>query len=229
MTDVFITSYGMEIPIVIKKRRGARNITLRPKNTPRREIHIGLPMLSSVATGLKFIEQKRAWVENIFMRAPEKIKIKSGDTINFLGREVLIKHDATVRSNFYLGDALIVGGAQEMLESRIREFIKKELLITIKEIIKTVPDEFHPARITFRDTTSRWGSRSSSGTIAFSWRLALAPVDVMRYVVMHELAHTKHMDHSPAFWATVAKLHGDGVVRAKLWLSKNGQSLHRYF
>jgi predicted metal-dependent hydrolase len=116
-----------------------------------------------------------------------------------------------------------------MLEHRVRDFIKKEFLGEVKKIIKTAPLEFCPARIAIRDTSSRWGSRSSTGSISFSWRLALAPYEVMRYVIMHELAHIKHMDHSPHFWATVAQLYGPGVGRAKLWLSKNGQSLHRYF
>ncbi|MBS7386515.1 MAG: M48 family metallopeptidase, partial [Alphaproteobacteria bacterium] len=53
--------------------------------------------------------------------------------------------------------------------------------------------------------------------------------DVMRYVVMHELAHTKHMDHSSEFWATVRELYGFGVERAKRWLTQNGGTLHRYF
>jgi len=51
----------------------------------------------------------------------------------------------------------------------------------------------------------------------------------MRYVVMHELAHTKHMNHSPEFWMTVRELYGPGVERAKRWLKQNGGQLHRWF
>jgi predicted metal-dependent hydrolase len=65
--------------------------------------------------------------------------------------------------------------------------------------------------------------------MSLSWRLAFAPVDVMRYVVMHELAHRRHMDHSPAFWATVSELYGFGVERAKRWLNQHGGELHKYF
>jgi len=124
---------------------------------------------------------------------------------------------------------LCIGGGMDMFERRVRDFIKNELLNEIKQIIKTAPHEYWPRHITLRDTQSRWGSCSTTGNMSFSWRLAFAPYDVMRYVVMHELAHTKHMDHSPEFWTTVGKLYGFGVERAKRWLSKNGQTLHKYF
>ena len=116
-----------------------------------------------------------------------------------------------------------------MFERRVRDFIKDELLITIKEIIKTVPREYWPKHITLRDTQSRWGSCSTTGNISFSWRLAFAPYEVMRYVVMHELSHRKHMDHSKEFWANVSALYGFGVERAKRWLNQHGQELHKYF
>lgn len=226
-------SDNSKIPIIIKKRRGLRNITLRPKINPIPEIHISMPYFSSVSSAIAFVETKREWIEKVFARAPEKIKIVSGDKVNFLGRTVVVKHDSNYRSNFYVPDSdkciLIIGGGTEMFESRLRELIKKEFLTHIREIIKTVPDEFRPTRITIRDTTSRWGSCSSTGTISFSWRIALAPYDVMRYVIMHEFAHRKYMDHSPDFWAQVAQLYGCGVGRAKLWLAKNGHELHRYF
>ena len=230
--NFFVLANGEKIPIVIETRRGARNVTLRPKTAPEFQIHISKPWTTSNAFVLKFLESKRKWIENIFARAPCKEQLKPGTTIEFLGRIVQIVHDEKIRGNKYLNTdktVLCIGGGIEMFERRVRDFIKDEFLISIKEIIKTTPREYWPRRISLRDTTSRWGSCSSNGNMSFSWRLAFAPYEVMRYVVMHELAHRKHMDHSAEFWATVAQLYGFGVERAKRWLTKNGGTLHKYF
>ncbi|MDW2958669.1 MAG: YgjP-like metallopeptidase domain-containing protein [Alphaproteobacteria bacterium] len=228
---VFTLSSGEEIPVIITTRRGLRNITLRPKMTPRREIHISKPWLVSTSYVLKFLESKQKWLECTFQKCPAKIKLKPGDVIEFLGRQIVLRHDASVRSNKYSenGEALIIGGDISMFERRVRDFIKAEFLCQVKQMIRNTPREFWPARIAIRDTTSRWGSCSTSGTMSFSWRLAFAPLDVMRYVVMHELAHKKHMDHSPEFWAQVRDLYGFGVERAKRWLAQHGGELHRFF
>jgi predicted metal-dependent hydrolase len=235
MTEYFFKcSSGEEIPIVINVRRGLRGLTLRPKTVPRREIHISKPWTTPTSCVIRFLEQKRAWVERIFSDAPQKMRIKDGDVIELFGHRVFVRQDSCEKSNHYIPNngagaaTLVIGGAPEMLEHRVRDFIKKEFLTEVKRIIKTAPLEFHPTRLSVKDTTSRWGSCSSTGTVSFSWRLAFAPYEVMRYVVMHELAHTKYMDHSVHFWATVSQLYGDGLGRAKLWLSKNGGQLHRY-
>lgn len=235
MSDyVFVLDDGGEIPIVIESRRGTRNITLRPKTAGEFEIHISKPFLVTDARALQFLESKRKWVNGIFARAPKKCVVCDGDEIEFLDRRVVLRRMPGARSNkLKLNDngvwTLYVGGESDMFEHRVRDVIKAELLTEIKNIIRTTPREFWPARIALRDTTSRWGSCSSTGTMSFSWRLAFAPRDVMRYVVMHELAHKKHMDHSPAFWRQVSELYGFGVERAKRWLAQNGASLHRYF
>lgn len=236
MTDyVFETSTGEEIPVVIETRRGLRNMTLRPKTLPKREVRISKPWLTSTSSAVRFIEQKRKWLEKIFDNAPEKVVLTDGDIIEFLGKKVIIHQDSSKKSNFYSKDEktgediLVIGGAPEMLTRRVRDFLKTEFLSEVKKITKNAPPEFQPKKIAIRDTTSRWGSCSSTRTVSFSWRLAFAPYEVMRYVIMHELAHLKYMDHSVHFWATVSMLYGDGVGRAKLWLTKNGQSLHKYF
>ena len=235
MSDyVFVLSNGEQVPIIIDTRRGLRNITLRPKTRPLREIHISKPWLVPASSALRFVETKRRWIERIFANAPEKLHINSGDVIEFLGMRVQVIHDPSRRANLFTicengVCTLMVGGGADMFERRVRDFIKQQFLSAIKQMIKTAPQEFRPKRIAIRDTTSRWGSCSTSGTMSFSWRLAFAPTDVMRYVVMHELAHTRHMDHSPQFWATVSELYGFGVERAKRWLNQNGAQLHRYF
>ncbi len=231
---VFIRSDGSEVPVVIESRRGARNIILRPKTCPECEIHISKPFLVAESRAIKFLESKRKWIEKIFAAAPEKCAVRDGDEIEFLDRRVRLQHCPNTRSNELVmldnGTWILrVGGGADMFERRVRDVIKAELLKSIKEIIKSTPREFWPARIALRDTTSRWGSCSSTGTMSFSWRLAFAPMAVMRYVVIHELAHKKHMDHSPAFWRQVSELYGFGVERAKRWLNQNGASLHRYF
>ncbi len=231
---VFVLSNGVEIPVVINTRRGIRNITIRPKTRGRIEIHISKPWLTPTSSALRFLEQKRGWCERIFMATPQKTAVVPGMEIEILGRVTQILHNSNQRSNSYRikdnGRAeIIVGGAAEMFARRARDVIKAQFLIAVKEMIRTAPRELWPQRVAVRDTTSRWGSCSTTGTISFSWRLAFAPTDVMRYVVMHELAHRVHMDHSPAFWATVGQLYGFGVERAKRWLTKYGATLHQYF
>ena len=189
----FVLSSGEHIPVVIVTRRGLRNITLRPKTRPSREIHISKPWMTPTSTALRFLEQKRHWCERIFDNAPQKITVRPGDEIEFLGRRVLLKHDSSRRANeFIVHDdvtaTLVVGGGADMFERRVRDFIRAEFLVAVKQMVRTAPRELWPQRITIRDTSSRWGSRSTSGTMSFSWRLAFAPRDVMRYVVMHELA-----------------------------------------
>lgn len=226
---VFTLSSGEEIPVVITTRSGLRNITLRPKLNPRREIHISKPWLVSENAAIKFLVSKQKWIECIFQKCPDKVVLKSGDKIEFLGHVVELVHVPTMRSNKLDGDKMLVGGVPEMFERRVRDVIKAEFLVELKNIIRTTPRDLWPQRIALRDTTSRWGSCSSSGTMSFSWRLAFAPYEVMRYVVMHELAHKKQMNHSPEFWAVVRELYGPGVERAKRWLKQNGGTLHRWF
>ncbi|HCK20051.1 MAG TPA: M48 family peptidase, partial [Thalassospira sp.] len=82
-------------------------------------------------------------------------------------------------------------------------------------------------RISLKDTRTRWGSCSSSGNLSFSWRLVLAPEDVLDYVVAHEVAHLQELNHSARFWAVVDDLYGPSK-KQQHWLKKNGPALHRY-
>ncbi len=80
-------------------------------------------------------------------------------------------------------------------------------------------------RVTIRDQKSRWGSCSSKGTISLNWRLIQTPASVSEYVILHELAHLRHMNHSTRFWQEVEKLCPD-YRRAQLWLKEHQRLLH---
>jgi hypothetical protein len=83
------------------------------------------------------------------------------------------------------------------------------------------------ARIAIRDTRSRWGSCSSTGTLSFTWRLALAPREILDYVVVHELCHLRHHDHSRSFWALLARARPT-YRREERWLADHGWELLAY-
>ena len=85
---------------------------------------------------------------------------------------------------------------------------------------------FAVIRITIRNQKSKWGSCSAKGNLNFNCLLMDAPPEVLDYVVVHELCHRLHMDHSPAFWADVARVLPDYEKRRR-WLRENGPALIR--
>ncbi|MDE6567167.1 MAG: M48 family metallopeptidase, partial [Lachnospiraceae bacterium] len=81
-------------------------------------------------------------------------------------------------------------------------------------------------RITIRNQKTRWGSCSGKGNLNFNCLLMLAPAEIQDYVVVHELCHRREMNHSPRFWAEVAKIMPDYQERRK-WLKEHGQEIMR--
>lgn len=79
-------------------------------------------------------------------------------------------------------------------------------------------------RISIREQKTRWGSCSSNGNLNFNWRLIFAPEEVLNYIVVHELAHRREMNHSPAFYAIVSSILPN-YKQAQTWLREHGNSL----
>lgn len=84
--------------------------------------------------------------------------------------------------------------------------------------------DVNPSRVTIRNQKTRWGSCSSKGNLNFNWRLMMAPAEVIDYVVVHELSHMIHLNHSKNFWNQVSVILPDYRAR-KDWLKKNGSRL----
>jgi predicted metal-dependent hydrolase len=122
-----------------------------------------------------------------------------------------------------------VPGNPEFMARRVREWLKQQVLAEIMQCVeeKTPLLGKKPRKISLRDTSSRWGSCSSKGHLSFSWRMVLAPREVLHYLVCHELAHLAHMNHSAKFWKQVEMLCPD-YRNAERWLKYHGNSLYRY-
>lgn len=107
-------------------------------------------------------------------------------------------------------------------ESRYRRMAREKLQQRTAYFARIMGVSY--GRITIRAAKTRWGSCSGRGNLNFHWKLILMPPEVLDYVVVHELAHRKEMNHSPAFWAEVAKILPDYQERRK-WLKTYGQSV----
>lgn len=127
------------------------------------------------------------------------------------------------------GPQVEVSGLPEHFSRRVLDFLKKQALVDYRErvAIHAAALDVKPSAIRLRDGKSRWGSCSSNGTLNFSWRLILAPPDVLDYLAAHEVAHLREMNHSNRFWAHVeATCPKYDTHRA--WLRHQGAQLWRY-
>lgn len=179
---------------------------------------------------LDFVASKRQWIEHQLKKLPQPIALADGMTIGILGADHAISARPDAKGGVWTEDgALIVTGAPEHLPRRVKDFLKAEAKRQFAEWARAFAAQLNVkvTRVTVRDTTSRWGSCTRDGHISLSWRLILAPRDVAAYVVAHEVAHLRHMNHSAAFWRTVNSL-VDDMKKPRAWLLANGAGLHRY-
>lgn len=217
------------LPLVIRRHRSAKRICLRYNPTDH-AISLTLPRHTRVNDGLVFLMQKSEWLLATLRDMPTKKCIKPGAVIPLLGKRVRVKHEETLRRKWILKDDILsVGGPRDEFAERVTEALKKIASVTLTNLAERDATRISRkvARVSVRDTRSRWGSCSSTARLSFSWRLIFAPREVMEYVVAHEVAHLRHMNHSPAFWNVVAVLCPE-FEAAKDWLKLHGKDLYRF-
>lgn len=125
---------------------------------------------------------------------------------------------------------LEVGGRRRKDASgAIERWYRREARERIEAVTAVEADRLglKPGRITIRDQRTRWGSCSTSGTLSFNWRLVIGPGHALRYVVIHELIHIRHHNHSRAFWSALTEALPDWK-RSAGWLRTNEQKLTAY-
>lgn len=220
---------GREVPVEVRRHARARRITLRI-SADGTGVKLVLPERVALQEGLAFAERNRGWILKRLSDQPERVVFCDGAEIPFLDETLTIRHAPTARRGVWRAENTIwVSGFAEHLPRRVTDFLKAESRreITTRARAKAQSQGLRIARISLRDTRSRWGSCSSSGNLNFSWRLIFAPDAVLDYVVAHEVAHLREMNHGPAFWRLTRQMTED-VGWAKAWLSRNGNSLLRY-
>jgi len=147
------------------------------------------------------------------------------------GGPPLIVHGPGARATVTIGrqdgsPALFVHGERRHLPRRLADFLKREARRDIEALVtKHTAAVGRPAKtVRFKDTSSRWGSCTADGSLSFSWRIMMAPPTVIDYLVAHEVAHLREMNHGPRFWTLCREL-CPRTDEARAWLKRNGGAL----
>lgn len=194
-------------------------------------VRLVLPRRASLRAGLAWVAEHGAWIAAQRAKLPQPRPFVPGATIPFAGDTVTLVWQADApRTPRVAGDEMIAGGPRDGFEARIARWLRREAarLLSLETAEYAAKAGVTVSAVGVGDTTSRWGSCSSSGGIRYSWRLILAPAWVRRATVAHEVAHRVHMNHSPAFHAVVAAIYEGDPTPARRWLRANGAGLHWY-
>ncbi len=179
-----------------------------------------------------FIQQKADWIT----RTREKIKstqpaVKKqyahGETFLFLGSLFELKLVERQKPALQFNDGFTLSQfAREKGEAYFVRWYKERAFEIISERVREYSQKhnFMPSQVKISSAKTRWGSCSSAGILNFTWRLVMAPLEVLDYVVVHELAHLRMKNHSRKFWKVVETVCPD-YKRHRKWLRENGEKL----
>ncbi len=229
--DRQIEAAGRVLPVKVVENARATRLTLRivPGG---KSLTVTLPPHVSEAQVEQFLERNRNWVATRLSRLPEPVAADPGAMIPFLGVNHRIVRTQRLRGVVEAGffacePALLVPGESHTIGRKVTSFLKREARSRLDEAVlrHAATLGVRPRAIRITDTVSRWGSCSTTRTLSFSWRIVMAPPEVLDYLAAHEVAHLREMNHSPAFWALVRSLCPE-TDRHKAWLKHNGAGLH---
>ena len=218
------------LDVVFRRHAQARRLVLR-LNMHGTQVQVTVPKGVSRARALDFTERSRSWISSRIASHGGNVHLKPGERIPLRGAEYEIRHIAARRGLIAIDEEarlIHVPGDPPHVPRRLLDWLKAEARaeLTLATNRYAAMMEVRPARISIRDQRTRWGSCSAGGDLSYSWRLILVPPHVLDYVAAHEVAHLKHLDHSPRFWRLVLT-HCPTAGKAKAWLKTHGQSVHR--
>ncbi|KMW58446.1 putative metal-dependent hydrolase [Candidatus Rhodobacter oscarellae] len=215
------------IELILRRSARARRITLRVSALDGR-VTLSVPKRVPDREALDFARQKEPWIRKHLAQQTAPQDVALGGHVMFEGRELPLVA-APGRSARVEGERMLVPMAAGMAAARVKAFLRLEAKTRLAGACAFYAKKLGVThgKITLRDTRSRWGSCAASGNLMFSWRLVMAPPEVLDYVAAHEVAHLIEMNHSAAYWAVVASVFPN-YQEQRDWLRVHGGRLHRY-
>ena len=215
------------VPLLLVHHPRARRylLRLRPDGT----VRVTIPRRGTAAAARDFAAQNAVWLEQQFQRLaahPEPpAGWQIGTEILFRGELLRIEPEAEGCIRFGTERVKTVEASADLrpvIQKHLRRQATRELPARVAEL--AAEHGITVNRVSVRNQRSRWGSCSRRGTISLNWRLIQAPGFVRDYIILHELAHRRQMNHSEKFWQEVARLCPD-YRAAERWVKQNAKLL----
>ncbi len=220
---------GASVPYITIRSSRARSIKLRI--VPDGYLEIVVPKRASLPDVHTLVRLNARWITDHL----ERLEAADGAVpgfVKYLGEDyevVVSNRDARRSTVTMIGRTLSV---ELRAGSAVAPVVERFLIDRAGEMLAARAELWSKAigidylRLSVRDQRTRWGSCSSTGNLNFNWRLVMAPVAVLDYVVVHELMHRREMNHSPSFWKGVEEQCPDYRLH-RSWLKQNGLLLAR--
>lgn len=234
-TGIFL--YGGETYeyAIVKNRRKSISISVEIE----KKIIVKVPLFFSKRETEAFVERKAEWIVEKYKEAEALQKerpvhaYKSGEIFLYRGKELTLNLIVNTQRKRIMvkkqADTLLIVSPTAERE-RLKDAVIKWYRDKAKEILpakvfyyqKYIGRSIGDIRI--KEQKSRWGSCSSKGNLNFNWKIMMAPDEIIDYLVVHELCHRLHMNHSKEFWNSVGNIIPDYRQKEK-WLKENGIQL----
>ena len=225
--DISVTNkysdFVLDMPLVVHRKPYLRHIRFYVK--PNSTLHVVAPLNRSLDLIKKEISEHKDWVQKcdqkfqaLRAKFPMK-KFSSGERFPLLGEDFVLKLEpADFKKPFIQTDLdqLIYfypeswdqkpkPEKQELLKKHLKKFYHDMAVSHLNQRVRTLSEstQLFPKRLTFRNQKTRWGSCSSDGSLNLNWKLIAFDPSLIDYVVIHELCHIKHPNHSKRFWTLV--------------------------
>lgn len=215
------------VPLLLVRHPRARRylLRLRPDGTAR----VTIPRGGNLSEARAFVERSRGWLEEQFQRLQSQPRLPAawhpGTEILFRGERVCLEAGDAGQIRFgseNLAVADLAADLRPAIEEHLRGLAARELPPRVLDF--AARHQLTVRRVTVRNQKSRWGSCSRRGAISLNWRLVQMPESVRDYIILHELAHLKQMNHSARFWQEVERLCLD-YRAAEDWLKTHRRQL----
>ncbi len=219
--------------IVAVVRESARTRRLRMVVRAGRSVELTVPRRTSTRALRQFLSDNSDWLADTMARArltSPLLGLHQPGTVWLAGERLAVERGGGPKpvANRH-GGALRISGPPDQLAGAIDRWYRREARERLEAAVarESARLGISYARVSIRDQRTRWGSCSTRGTLSFSWRLVLAPPEVLEYVVAHELLHVREPNHSRAFWALL-DAHLPGWKERAAWLRRHGHEVLDY-